>query len=239
MGDAGRIVVAIAALGMLALCVTGAALLARSLGGASALLRPIRGDAARRWHGELGRLALGRLAAVVADGVVSRRHDLRNHPDPGDCAADVAASGGPAAPIRGLATLAETDVADLKQLTFPARGDASGAFRLRTSQGEALVDPSTGSTLTFTPTTAIERIGEWAQFLHTGRGAWVLALALGLTTAAVAGARRDRFRDVAATAQRKAADCPRTRRCGRPTRSFSSAARAARPGASPGRFMPR
>jgi sulfite reductase (NADPH) flavoprotein alpha-component len=70
-------------------------------------------------------------------------------------------------------------------LTFPSPGDASGVLRLRTSQGEALVDPSTGATLTFAPTTAIERIGEWAQFLHTGQGAWVLALALGLTTAAV------------------------------------------------------
>jgi sulfite reductase (NADPH) flavoprotein alpha-component len=58
MDDAGRIAVAIAALGLLSLSVTGAALLAHSLGGASALLGPIRGDAARRWHGELGRLAL-------------------------------------------------------------------------------------------------------------------------------------------------------------------------------------
>ncbi len=53
----------------------------------SALLRPIRGDAARRWHGELGRAGARRPAAVVADGGVSRRHDLRRHPDPRDRAA--------------------------------------------------------------------------------------------------------------------------------------------------------
>jgi sulfite reductase (NADPH) flavoprotein alpha-component len=185
MGDAGRIAVAIAGLGMFALCVTGTALLARSLGGAAALLRLIRGDAARRWHGELGRLALGGLLlssltaaflAATAFGII---------PIPETQSPAIAASGGPATPIRSLAALAEADVADLRQLTFPARGDASGVFRLRMSQGEALIDPSTGTTLAFAPTTAIERIGEWVYVLHTGRGAWVLALALGLTTAAV------------------------------------------------------
>ena len=185
MGDGGRIAVALAALGMLALCVTGAALLAGSLGGASALLRPIRGDAARRWHGELGRLALVglMLSSLTAAFLAATTFDLIPIPESKPPA--TAASGGKAAPIRGLAALAEIDVADLQQLTFPARGDASGAFRLRTAQGEALIDPATGATLAFAPTTVIERIGEWAHVLHTGRGAWVLALVLGLTTAAV------------------------------------------------------
>ena len=185
MGDAGRIAVAIAALGMLALCVTGAALLARSLGGTSALLRPVRGDAARRWHGELGRLALVGLILSSLTAAFLAATTFGVIPIPETAPPAIAASGGPAAPIRGLAALAEADVADLQQLTFPARGAASGVFRLRTSLGETLVDPATGSTLTFAPTTAIERIGEWAQFLHTGRGAWALALMLGLTTAAV------------------------------------------------------
>jgi sulfite reductase (NADPH) flavoprotein alpha-component len=185
MADAGRIAVAIAALGMLTLCVTGAALLARSLGGASALLRPIRGDAARRWHGELGRLALVGLMLSSLTAAFLAATTFGVIPIPETELPAIAASGGPAAPIRGLAALAEADVADLKQLTFPVRDGASGVFRLRTSLGEALVDPSTGSTLAFAATTAIERIGEWAQFLHTGQGAWVLALALGLTTAAV------------------------------------------------------
>ena len=204
MGDAGRIAVAIAALGMLALCVTGAVLLGRSLGGASAILHPIRGDAARRWHSELGRLALAglMLSSLTAAFLAATTFGIIAIPETQPPA--IAASGGPAAPIHGLAALAEADVADLKQLTFPSPGDASGVLRLRTSQGEALVDPSTGATLTFAPTTAIERIGEWAQFLHTGRGAWVLALALGLTTAAVPALGAHGFRDVAAPPQREA-----------------------------------
>ena len=185
MGDGGRIAVAFAALGMLALCVTGTTLLARSLGGASALLKPVRGDALQRWHGELGRIALVglMLSSLTAAFLAATTFDLI--PIPETNPPMTAASGGPAAPIPGLAALAGADVADLQQLTFPARGDASGVFRLRTSQGEAFIDPSTGATLAFAPTTVIERIGEWAHVLHTGRGAWVLALALGLTTAAV------------------------------------------------------
>jgi sulfite reductase (NADPH) flavoprotein alpha-component len=185
MGDAGRVVVAVAALGMLALCLTGTVLLARSLGGASALFKPVRGEAAPRWHGELGRLALVGLFLSSLTAAYLAATTFGILPIPESSPPAVTASGGPAAPLRSLSGLAATDVADLKQLTFPARDDPSSAFHLRTSAGEALVDPSTGATLAFTPTTAVERIGEWAYELHTGRGAWVLALALGLTTAAV------------------------------------------------------
>ncbi len=216
MGDAGRIVVAISGLGMLALCLTGSALLARSLGGASALLRPIRGDAARRWHGELGRLAVVglMLSSLTASFLAATTFGVIPIPDTRP--AVVAASGAPAAPIRSLASLVEADVADLRQLTFPPRSDPLGVFRLRTSQGEALVDPSNGSTLSFAPTSAIERIGEWAYLLHTGRGAWGLALALGLTTATVPALaatgfivwlrRRGARRELAANAPVRSAD---------------------------------
>ncbi len=184
MGDGGRIAVALAALGMLALGLTGTMMLARSLGGVSAILKPVRGDAARRWHGELGRLALVGLllSSLTAAYLAATTFGIAPMPEPTPPA--VAASGGPAAPIRSLAGLAGTDVSDLKQLTFPARKDPAGSFRLRTSEGEALVDPSTGATLAFARTSTIERIGEWAYVLHTGRASWAFALALGLTTAA-------------------------------------------------------
>lgn len=185
MGDAGRIVVAVAALGMLALSITGTALLARSLGGAAAFFKPVRGDAVRRWHGELGRLALVGLMLSSLTAAYLSATTFGILPIPESSPPVVVATGGAAAPLRSLSGLAATDVADLKQLTFPARNDPSSAFRLRTSAGEALVDPSTGATLAFTPTTTVEQVGEWAYALHTGRGAWVLALALGLTTAAI------------------------------------------------------
>jgi sulfite reductase (NADPH) flavoprotein alpha-component len=183
MGDGGRIAVAIAALGLFLLSLTGTAMLARSLGGAGALLRPIRGDAARRWHGELGRLALAGLLASSLTGAFLAANTFGLFPTVAKPPV-VAASGGPAAPVGGLAGLAAADVADLERLTFPARNDPTDVFALRTSAGEALVDPSTGGVLDFAPTSTMDRIGAWAVALHTGRISWVFALLLGLSTAA-------------------------------------------------------
>ena len=73
----------------------GTVMLARSLGGAGALLRPIRGGAARRWHGELGRLALAGLLLSSLTAAVSRPRHLRPLPAP-RTGRSIAASGGPA-----------------------------------------------------------------------------------------------------------------------------------------------
>ena len=184
MGDGGRIAVAVVAFGLLALSISGVVLLSRSLGGAGKLLQPIRGDAARRWHGELGRLALaglllssltGAFLSATTFGLVS----LPDNPSPA-----VVASGGPVAPAGHLAGLAAADVADLEVLTFPAHNDPTDVFALQTSAGEALVDPATGQTLSFTPTSTSNRIAHWAYALHTGRASWAFALFLGLSIAA-------------------------------------------------------
>jgi sulfite reductase (NADPH) flavoprotein alpha-component len=183
MGDGGRVAVAIAALGLIVLSLTGTMMLARSLGGARALLRPIRGDAARRWHGELGRLALAGLVVSSLTGAFLSANTFGLFPTVATPPV-VAAIGGPAAPVGGLAGLAAVDVADLDRLTFPARNDPTDVFALRTSAGEALVDPSTGGVLDFAPTSTMDRIGHWANALHTGRISWVFALFLGLSIAA-------------------------------------------------------
>ena len=184
MGDAGRIAVALTALGLLVMSLTGTVLLARSLGGAGALLRPVRGAAARRWHGELGRLALAGLLLSSLTGAFLSAATFDLVPFAENSAPVVTASGGPAAPVGGLAGLAAVDVVDLERLTFPARNDATDVFTLRSSLGEALVDPSTGGVLSFAPTSTMDRIDRLAVALHTGRSSWPYALILGLSTAA-------------------------------------------------------
>jgi sulfite reductase (NADPH) flavoprotein alpha-component len=183
MGDAGRIAVALTALGLLVLSLTGALMLARSLGGAGALLRPVRGGAARRWHGELGRLALAGLLLSSLTGAFLSATTFGLVPF-AENAPVITASGGPAAPVGGLAGLAAVDVVDLERLTFPARNDATDVFTLRSSKGESLVDPSTGGVLDFAATSTMDRIDRWAVALHTGRSSWPYALFLGLSTAA-------------------------------------------------------
>lgn len=182
LGGDGRIAAAASAAAMLVLSLTGIVLLARRLGGARALLRPIRGTRAERIHGDLARLATVGLVLSSLTGLWMSASTFGLLPEAAETPA-VAASGDPAAPIGRLAALAAVDVADLRELTFADPAVPGDTFRLRTTAGEAVVDPATGRTLAFAPATLVDRIGDVVRLLHTGRGAWALALLLGLAAA--------------------------------------------------------
>jgi len=183
LGDPGRIAVALAALALLALCLTGCALLARNLGGFARLLQPTRGDRTRRLHGEIGRLALAGLLVSSLSGAALAAMTFDLIPSQNVEAPSLPASGGPAAPIRALAGLAAVDMADLTSLKFPAPGDAGGAFTLRSDAGEATIDPSTGAVLSFAATTPLARLEHAGLALHGAHGLWAYALLLGLCSA--------------------------------------------------------
>ncbi|MER2606573.1 MAG: PepSY domain-containing protein [Siculibacillus sp.] len=183
--DAGRLAVAVAALAVLVLTLSGVALLAKRLGGSAALLRPIRGTLAERLHGELGRLAaLGLLLSSVT-GLWMTASTFGLLPEAATETVVVTASDRPAAPIARLAALRAVDVAALRELVFPRSGEPGDTFRLRADAGEATIDPATGATIAFVPATRLERLGRTVEMLHTGRGAWALGLLLGLSSAAV------------------------------------------------------
>jgi sulfite reductase (NADPH) flavoprotein alpha-component len=185
VGDAGRALVGIGALAMLALSVSGIALLARRLGGARALLRPIRGTPAQRWHGELGRLAVAGLLLSSLTGLWMSAGTFGLIPEAQEIAPAVTASGGAPAPVGTLAALQSAALADLRELTFPDPSDPTDVFTLRTAAGEMQIDAATGAALAFTPATTLARINDVIRTLHTGRGAWGLGLLLGLASAAV------------------------------------------------------
>ncbi|MFH3479022.1 PepSY domain-containing protein [Xanthobacter variabilis] len=186
MGDAGRVAAGAGAFAMLALSVSGLVLLARRLGGARALLRPIRGTPAQRWHGELGRLATVGLIVSSLTGLWMSAGTFGLIPQPQAPVAEVTASGGAPAPVGSLSALRGTKLSELRELTFPAAGDATGTYVLRTAAGEAVIDPATGDQLAFTPASALERLDGVFRMLHTGRGgAWLLGLLLGLSALAV------------------------------------------------------
>ncbi|WP_024279910.1 PepSY domain-containing protein [Xanthobacter sp. 126] len=185
MGDAGRVAAAIGALAMLGLSVSGLLLLARRLGGMGALLRPIRGTPAQRWHGELGRLAAVGLTLSSLTGLWMSAGTFGLLPETAARATAVTASGGAPAPVGTLTGLNSVKLRDLRELTFPAPADPTDVFTLVTAEGERLVDAATGATLAMTPATALERMNDLVRTLHTGRGAWVLGLLLGLASAMV------------------------------------------------------
>jgi len=184
-GDAGRAVAGIGALAMLALSLSGTALLARRLGGAGALLRPIRGTPAQRWHGELGRLAGAGLVLSSFTGLWMSAGTFGLIPEAQGITRVVTASSGAPAPVGTLAALRSVPLTDLRELRFPDPSDPTDIFTLRTAAGETQVDAGTGAALAFAPATTLERINDLVRTLHTGRGAWLLGLLLGLASAAV------------------------------------------------------
>ncbi|VTZ48868.1 Sulfite reductase (NADPH) flavoprotein alpha-component [Methylocella tundrae] len=184
-GDAGRAAAGIGALAMLALTASGMVMLVRRLGGPRALFRPIPGAPAQRWHGALGRLAAAGLLLSSLTGLWMSASTFGFIPESEAAIPDVVASAGPPAPVGTLAALKVADVADLRELTFPAPGDSTDVYRLRSSAGEARIDAATGAAVAFAPATTLDRLQDLVRMLHTGRGAWALGLWLGLSAATV------------------------------------------------------
>lgn len=183
-GDAGRDIAAASAVGILALSISGLFLLARRQGGWSQLLRPAIGEGAQRLHTETARVAVVGLLILSVTGVWLSADWLGLVPQP--VRAELAtAGGGTAAPVGTLQALRDVEVASLKELNFPSSTDPEDVFTLKTSAGEAQIDPSTGDVLIFTPVTMVDEVQEVMRILHTGRGVWVLGLLLGLSSAAV------------------------------------------------------
>jgi sulfite reductase (NADPH) flavoprotein alpha-component len=148
------------------------------------LFQPVRGGLARRIHGEFGRVALAGLLVSSLTGLMLAAMTFELIPAAGAQAPEVAPIAGPSALIRALKGLEAVDVVDLKSLKFPAPGDVDGVFTLRSDAGEATVDPSTGSVLSFAPTTPGAKLEQWALALHGAHGLWAFALVLGFCAAA-------------------------------------------------------
>lgn len=183
LGDVGRLVAAGVALAMGLLAITGGVLLARRLGGWRRLARRVRGTLTQRLHGITGRavlviLLLTSVTALTMSAATFGLVTLDGDREP-DVAADAAAEG--EWPIAQLPLLRELPVRELRKLGFPAADDPTDTWQVTTAQGQGWIDRHSGQTLAWQPASAAQRINDWALLLHTGEGAWVWALALGLT----------------------------------------------------------
>ena len=186
LDDAGRLVMAAGAAAMLVLTMTGAALVARRTGGWRHWFSRLRGPLAGRLHVEIARLAvLGlMLSAATALWMVASTYDLL--PDAAVQPADPAAvSGLTGLPLGQMAALRGIAVSDLRDLSFPYAGDAQDVFTLHTDSGTGLIDQGSGEMLTWSDLTPWQRVSETIFMLHTGEGAALLGLILGLAALAV------------------------------------------------------
>ncbi|GAB1479939.1 PepSY domain-containing protein [Paracoccaceae bacterium] len=181
LGDAGRYGSAVGALAMLVLALSGVVLVARRQGGWGRWFAPIKGPWAGRWHAELARIAvfgLG-LSALTAQWMTAATFDLLPV-DEANPAMPQAVSGVVGLSPADMAALQKTPVAALRDLTFPYAGDATDVFTLTTGTGTGYIDQGTGEMLAWQSPGPWTVVGEWIYLLHTGEGAALWGLILGL-----------------------------------------------------------
>ncbi|BBU59664.1 NADPH flavoprotein (plasmid) [Mameliella alba] len=181
LGDGGRIAMAAAAAAMLVLSLSGAALVARRAGGWRHWFAHLRGPLAGRLHVEVARIAvIGLLlSSTTALWMTASTFDLL--PDSAAASAmPTEVSGETGFVLDQMATLMQTPVAELRELSFPYPGDATDVFTLKTDRGTGYLDQGTGGLLSWSDLTGWERVSETIYMLHTGQGAATLGLVLGL-----------------------------------------------------------
>ena len=182
LGTAGHGVAGIGAASLVVLSLSGILLLVARLGGWRRLFSRARGTLAQRLHVELARFAVLGLLLTSLSGAYMSLVSFELLPSGSDAfVAFPLSDGGAPAPIGDLQALAATPLADLRELVFPAAGDAMDVFTLTTNAGQGFVDQATGAMLSFTPNSLSQSVYETFYLLHTGQGAAWLGLLLGLT----------------------------------------------------------
>lgn len=185
LGDAGRYATAVAALALLVLALSGAMLVARRQGGWGRWFAPIKGPWVGRWHAELARVAVFglSLSALTALWMTAATFDLLPV-DEANPVLPAAVSGEVGLSPSAMPALT-APVANLRDMTFPYAGDAADVFTLTTGAGTGYVDQGTGELLAWQAPGPWTVVGEWIYLLHTGDGAAIWGLILGLAVLTV------------------------------------------------------
>lgn len=185
LNDAGRLAVAAGAAVMLVLSASGLLLLARRSGGWRAALGVQRGTGAARWHSEVARLAVAGLVLSAITGLWMTAATFDLLPAAATPAFPAATSGQTGFALADLPQLTALDAAHLRDIVLPRAGDATDVITLTTTAGTGYIDQGTGETLSWVQAGWIDRATTLAETLHTGRGAAVLGLLLGLSALSV------------------------------------------------------
>lgn len=187
LGTFGRGAAGIASLAMLALSVSGVLLLVSKMGGWRKLFAGARGTGTQRLHTDLARIAVAALLITAASGAYMSAVNFELIPESGAALFSLPPSseGDSVADIASLPALKNIALADLRELSFPAADDASDVFVVTTTDGQGYVDQGTGAMLSFTPNDAWQQACEWFYLLHTGEGAPLMAIVVGVGALAV------------------------------------------------------
>jgi sulfite reductase (NADPH) flavoprotein alpha-component len=180
LGDAGRIVAAVGAGAMLMLALSGAALVARRVGGWRRWFAPLRGLLTGRLHVEVARIAVVGLVLSSATGLWMSASTFDLLPDGASPPAFPAEVSGQTGTSLATASALQRPVASLRSLSLADPNDPTDVHTLKTDQGTGYLDQGTGELLAWADLSAWQQISETIFMLHTGQGAAVLGLVLGL-----------------------------------------------------------
>jgi sulfite reductase (NADPH) flavoprotein alpha-component len=181
LGDSGRLIVAAGALAMLLLAISGTVLVARRLGGWRHWLARLRGPLAGRLHTDIARVTVLGLAlsAMTALWMSAQTFEIVTI-DVASLETPATVSGQAGLALTEMQALRVTPVAELRELSFPAPDDPQDMFTLRTDRGVGYVDQGTGTLLGWQDLSLGQRASETIYMLHTGQGAAVFGLFLGV-----------------------------------------------------------
>jgi sulfite reductase (NADPH) flavoprotein alpha-component len=182
-GDGGRLVAGLSALVMLLLSLTGLFMLQRMFGGWLALLRPFRGEGIRRWHAELGRIAVAGLLLSSVTGLHMSLVGFEILPDGATEDVFVTASGEAPRPLSTLDGLATLSLTNLREIVLPDPADASDPIIIRTDAAIRFVDAATGQVLREDRYSLAWHVRDIAYRLHTAEGMLWLAILLAISSA--------------------------------------------------------
>ncbi|AGI24168.1 oxidoreductase FAD-binding subunit [Pseudomonas sp. ATCC 13867] len=187
LGEPGHALAGAGALGMLLLGVSGLILLARRQGGWRKLAGPVRGDAASRWHNQVGRALLPVALLFGLSGIYLSAVHFELIPDGSDqepAFPTHLAQGTPQAPGE-LKALLDVPLRQLRELEFPVAGASQSAYTLRTAKGDGYVDPVSGELLGYLPHAPARRLNEFIYDLHSGELFGAASPVLGLAALGV------------------------------------------------------
>lgn len=186
LDDAGRYATAAGAAAMLLLALSGTLMVVRRVGGWRRWFAPQRGPLSGRVHVELARFAVAGLLLSSVTALWMAASTFGFIPEGGAApGAQADPSGQIGAPVAAMDMLRQTPVSALRELAFPYPDDATDVYTLTTDVGRGALDQGTGDLLGWTDLSGWDRLSETIYMLHTGQGASVLGLVLGLMALAV------------------------------------------------------
>lgn len=186
LGDVGRLTVVGGALSMLLLAISGAMLVARRTGGWRRWFARLRGPLAGRLHVDISRIAAVGLVFSAITALWMSAETFEIIPvEPTSAKVIAQVSGKMGLRLSEMTALRATPMTEMRELSFPAPDDPQDVFTMKTDSGIGQIDQGTGALLTWQELSLSQQISETIGMLHTGQGAAVLGIFLGLMVLSV------------------------------------------------------